>query len=131
MSTREPWHKIQAEVRGRRLALYDDIMNGRPVNLRDLEIQGTLGWLVYHCLVVVEKQNHGELRNEDLRSRTFAQAAEVWRAQGPSKETAARLFLGAPLPVETVAAVTESAREPAEAMTPHRGNGQSRLFDDL
>jgi hypothetical protein len=76
------WQEIMAGLRGRRLAVYDDILNRRLVERCAPEVQNILGWLAYNQFLA---------RGEDgtMRARTVAEARERWAAEGSARDAAA------------------------------------------
>lgn len=95
MSTRQPWGQVQAEIRGRRLAVYSDLGEGVAVNVNDPNVQNALGWLAYHQLLVKD-----DVAPSGLRVRTFAEARARWEAAGAAEDAAAAVANARSVPVE-------------------------------
>jgi len=72
------WAEIISGLRGPRLALYDDVLHGRTVNLQAPLMQNLLGWLAYHRLVW---QDEGR-----LKARLINRAREMFEREGPARD---------------------------------------------
>jgi hypothetical protein len=84
MSKTSEWQEIMGGLRGRRLAVLDELCCGLIPNTDDLKVQEALGWLVFNCFVSPD--------GDRLVPRNALEAQKVWRERGPARETAGRLF---------------------------------------
>ena len=72
------WTEIQQGLRGTRLAIYDDLLHGRTVDVHAPAVQNVLGWLVFNRLVW---QDEGQ-----LKARLPARAREIYLRDGPARD---------------------------------------------
>jgi hypothetical protein len=99
-----PWHKVMAELRGDRLAFYDDAMRvGRMTELRPQDFEASR-WLQYHQLIWQDDLDGYWI------ARTTEQARTLWETKGPCARAAKRR-----LPEE---GETEGRREGEAPRTP-------------
>jgi hypothetical protein len=123
------WQDILGALRGRRLAVLDELCSGLVPDQRDLKVQEALGWLVYHRFVQVDEAS--------LVPRSVLEAQRIWRADGPARELAGRMFQHVAPPVseppgaEVAPRPAPAAREaglPAAAAVHQRRPSQPELF---
>lgn len=80
MSPQQDWHEIVDGLRGRRLAVYDDLLNGKPVNVDAPEIQNALGWLGFNRFVYRD--------GDRLVTRPVLRARDLYITDGPARDSA-------------------------------------------
>lgn len=83
------WTEIMRQLTGRRLAVYDDVLQGRRLALGDLRVQDALGWLVFHRFVWMEEV-------DEPRARPTLAARDMFLRDGPAKDSAAKLLTTLP-----------------------------------
>lgn len=114
MSKTQEWSEIMAQLRGTKLHVYDDILQGvQPVESA-LRIQEALGWLVYNRFVWKDGDRYA--------ARTFAEARALWLADGAARIEAANVARPVTAPPE------EQPGEPAAATVHAKRPMQPELF---
>ena len=95
MSTND-WLEIAEGFRGRRLAVWDDIAEGKEIDTNDARVEAALGWLIFHRFVW-----HDGTR---LVTRTMEAARTLWKQAGAAKEEAANVARQAAAPIDAALA---------------------------
>jgi hypothetical protein len=72
-----PWKYVMRELIGRKLAVFDDIANGRAIG-NDSKTEEALGWLLYHRLVWRD--------GEQLIAREIPEAKTLWEKEGGNRQ---------------------------------------------
>lgn len=124
MSIAKEWLEIMAGLRGRRLAVLDELTSGLVPNCKDLRVQEAVGWLVYNQFVRVEECAEG---GGILHARDVLEARKLWMEQGPAREQAGRLFshVAAPTPLPAAAESEEhGAKGKAQAEPVRQAQGE-------
>jgi hypothetical protein len=80
MTKTAEWITVMEGLRGRRLAVLDDLERGEPVNVADPKVQEILGWLVYHRFIWHDGRGYVV--------RTTPQARDLYLEHGGASDSA-------------------------------------------
>lgn len=105
MSKTAEWLTIMAGLRGRRLAVFDDLQRGVPLDAHDTRVQEALGWLVFHRFAWHDGRTYV--------ARSTAEARELWQKQGTANTEAGAVLRHLQESATPAAAPTPEPERPA------------------